>query len=158
VTVEEPSVSAVLVTDDVVRDRDVVRARAIEIVAPRPRSALRAIANVVTGESQGIVLSDAPQSLCAALSLADDDVLIAQGVVSLSKRFPSLSARQDSILALIAQGRSTPSICRRLNISATCAKREIQIVASLLGVSGRVDLAAKAVALGFPARDLNDRE
>ena len=155
VVVDEPSVSAVLVSDDLVRDAHIPRARVIEVVAPLPRCASRAMGNVASGVSQGAVLSDAPDSLAAVLLVGDHDMLISRRLVSIAGQFPSLTVRQDSVLEQVALGRSTPAICDALIISPTSAKRELRLIRRQLGVSDRADLAATAIDLGFPPRRVN---
>jgi DNA-binding NarL/FixJ family response regulator len=153
VSVPGASQSAILVSDDLERDEVVPRACTIEVVEARPRCARRAIDNATGGVSQGFVLADVPESLAHALAdCMREGVFISARAIAVAARFPRLSVRQDEVLARIAQGESLPSICRALNMAPTTAKRDVRVVERRLGVSGRADLAAAAVALGFPPR------
>ncbi|MEO8697917.1 MAG: helix-turn-helix transcriptional regulator, partial [Acidimicrobiales bacterium] len=157
VVADYPSEATVLVSDDIERDRALTRRRVIEVVSPFPRCASRAVAHLNAGESQGAILADWPASLATALAVDEREVLYSARLVALAKNFPGLTEREDAILALVAQGRSTAWISESLNLSVTSAKREIKTIQRRLQALDRPDLAARAVALGFPARrDLRD--
>jgi DNA-binding CsgD family transcriptional regulator len=150
---DEPVEFGVLVTDDLHRDDRVLYARVIEVAAPFARTAARVVHNVRTVRSHAVVLADEPHVVGPALSACvRGGVFISDRALAMGNSFPALSARHDQVLGLIAQGEWTQSIWRKLNLSEASVKRDIHALEQQLGVYGRADLAAKAMALGFPPR------
>ncbi|MEO8695676.1 MAG: LuxR C-terminal-related transcriptional regulator [Acidimicrobiales bacterium] len=153
IAVGEASASAVLVSDDLARDTIVSRRRVVEVAAPFPRGAKQAVTNVSTRLSQGAILADDYASITAALSaITHGGVYMAERVFDLADQFPALTARQDAVLAKIAQGARTVDIVSNLHTSKTVVKLEIQAIENRLGVSGRAALVAAALSLGFAPR------
>jgi DNA-binding CsgD family transcriptional regulator len=153
VVVDGAREAAVLVTDDLVRDASLTRSGVIEVVLPLPRCAHLGVDNVMSGMSQAVVLADEPGSLADALGqLVSGEVFASARAVALRLQFPAFSARQDSLLLLLARGASTKTIVRQLDISVASVQREIAVVEDRLGVKGRPALAVAAVLLGFPPR------
>jgi two-component system, NarL family, nitrate/nitrite response regulator NarL len=62
---------------------------------------------------------------------------------------PPLTTRELEILALAAQGRSTPQIAGGLHLSAAAVKTHLQNVYDKLGVSDRMSAVAAALRRGL---------
>jgi DNA-binding NarL/FixJ family response regulator len=116
--------------------------------APRARSALRE-AHVVA-----IDLGAAP------LRGVIEDVA-ARGRVDLSEDAPGrkrsaapagLTAREQEILSLVADGLTNRQIGERLFITEKTASHHVSNILGKLGVAGRVEAAAEAVRLGVTTR------
>lgn len=145
-----PSASVILVSDDLVRDENLLRARAIEVVAPRARWAKRAIDNVKARASVGVVLTDEAEMLSAALfACMNEGAFIPTRAFDLAEQLPLLSERQDEVLTRLALGDSNREIVDSLHVSRALVNREIQAIEQLLGVSGRAALMGAAFELGF---------
>jgi DNA-binding NarL/FixJ family response regulator len=60
-----------------------------------------------------------------------------------------LTAREQQVLRLLAEGASNKSIARRLGITPHTAKFHVASIVAKLGATGRTDAVAKALRLGL---------
>jgi DNA-binding CsgD family transcriptional regulator len=60
-----------------------------------------------------------------------------------------LTAREQQVLRLLAEGASNKSIARRLGITPHTAKFHVASIVAKLGATGRTDAVAKAMRLGL---------
>jgi DNA-binding CsgD family transcriptional regulator/tetratricopeptide (TPR) repeat protein len=116
--------------------------------ASRARSALR--------EAHAVAVRLGAAPLRAAI-----EEVAARGRVDLSERPVArgrstgpggLTAREQEILALVADGLSNRQIGERLFITEKTASHHVSNILGKLGVAGRVEAAAEAVRLGITAR------
>lgn len=62
---------------------------------------------------------------------------------------PALTPREHAVLALAAEGCSTPQIARRLNVAAATVKTHLQSIYTKLGVADRTSAVATALRRGL---------
>lgn len=62
---------------------------------------------------------------------------------------PKLTARQEEVLALLAQGARPKEIAQRLSLSVATVRNHVHALLRRLGVSSQLEAAAKARALGL---------
>jgi DNA-binding NarL/FixJ family response regulator len=73
----------------------------------------------------------------------------AQPAASDPPRPTALTAREQQVLELLAQGASNKTIARRLDISLHTAKFHVASILAKLGAAGRTEAVANAIRLGW---------
>lgn len=97
-------------------------------------------------------LRDAPSAIAASSAvndaLASDDARIDRGCATVAARF-GLTSREEDVLALLARGRTSPVIQRKLTVSHNTVKSHVRHIYAKLGVHSQqelIDLVDEAAA------------
>ena len=116
-------------------------------------------ANILTAieaGANGYLLKAAPQEeiLAGVRSVARGEVALAPSIAALlvkrvARPSTALTPREAEVLALVAHGRSNPSIARELFVSEATVKTHLLHVFEKLGVNDRTRAVTRAMELGL---------
>jgi len=114
------------------------------------------ILTAIEAGASGYLLKAAPQEeiLAGLRSVANGEVALAPRIAALlvqrvKSPAPTLSPRETQVLALVAEGKSNPSIATALFVSEATVKTHLLHVFEKLGVSDRTRAVTKAMELGL---------
>lgn len=139
---------APLVTDRVPRPSE---SADVLVSEATPLAARMAIGAMVLGVVGAIVSGDDPQRLVTALDMVESGhALMPTAVVQAAWRLPNLSARHHHEMACVAAGiLHDGPIAEQLDVSAATAKRDVQQLLRMMGVTARRQLGDVARVLGY---------
>ena len=114
------------------------------------------ILSAIESGASGYLLKAAPQEeiLAGLRAVARGDVALAPRIAALLVQrvktpVPSLSPRETEVLALVAAGKSNPTIASTLFVSEATVKTHLLHVFEKLGVSDRTRAVTRAMELGL---------
>ena len=114
------------------------------------------ILTAIEAGASGYLLKAAPQEeiLAGLRAVARGDVALAPRIAALlvqrvKSPAPSLSPRETQVLALVADGKSNPSIALALFVSEATVKTHLLHVFEKLGVNDRTRAVTRAMELGL---------
>ena len=127
----------------------------ILVTDPTPRACRSAVDEVMSGMAHAVVLSDQPDQLATALhAVAGGHATTPSRAIALAAELPALSDRQERIMRATLAGQTNKQLSRGLGLSPASIKRELTDLYRLLGVINRLELAHRAMTLGFGAKRL----
>ena len=109
----------------------------------------------MTGAAQAVVLADQPDQLATALrAVGGGNATTPSRAIELAAELPSLSERQELIMRAILAGQTNKQLSRGLGLSPASIKRELTELYRHLGAANRLELAHRAMTLGFVPKRL----
>ncbi|MEO8693869.1 MAG: LuxR C-terminal-related transcriptional regulator [Acidimicrobiales bacterium] len=122
----------------------------ILVIEPTPKACRGAVDQIMSGAAQAVVLADQPDQLATALlAIAAGTATAPSRAIELASAMPSLSDRQEVILRAILAGQTNKHLSRGLGLSAGSIKRELTELYRRLDAANRLELAHRAMTLGF---------
>lgn len=140
---------AVIVTD---HHMDRCGHNVVAVVDPdKPAHARRALRHISAGSLGGALSADRlTHDLPLVVGAASTEIIAFSGVLSAAARqCPSVSARQEHVLHMIAHGLSYAVIARRMCVSLATVKREVSCLFDVFGCATKTQLVAMAMEAGF---------
>ena len=127
----------------------------ILVTDPTPKACRAAVDVVMTGAAQAVVLADQPDQLATALrAVGGGNATTPSRAIELAAELPSLSERQESIMQATLAGQTNKQLSRGLGLSPASIKRELTELYRHLGAANRLELAHRAMTLGFGPKRL----
>ena len=127
----------------------------ILVTDPTPKACRAAVDEVMTGAAQSVVLADQPDQLATALrAVGGGNATTPSRAIELAAELPSLSDRQEVIMRAIWPGQTNKQLSRGLGLSPASIKRELTELYRHLGAANRLELAHRAMTLGFVPKRL----
>ena len=127
----------------------------ILVTEPTPRACRAAVDEVMSGTAHAIVLADQPDQLATALrAVASGNATTPSRAIAMAAELPPLSERQEQIMRATLAGQTNKQLSRGLGLSPASIKRELTDLYRLLGVINRLELAHRAMTLGFVPKRL----
>ena len=140
----------VVIVDSVEAVRSAPSRCRILVTDPTPRACRAAVDEVMGGTAHAIVLADQPDQLATALhAVAGGHATTPSRAIALASELPPLSERQERIMRATLAGQTNKQLSRGLGLSPASIKRELTDLYRLLGVINRLELAHRAMTLGF---------
>jgi DNA-binding NarL/FixJ family response regulator len=122
----------------------------ILVTEPTPKACRVAVDEIVAGRAHAVVLADHPDQLATALRAVDGDHATAPSrVIALASQLPALTDRQVQIMRAILAGQTNKQLSRGLRLSPASIKRELTELYRLLRAANRLELAHRAMTLGY---------
>ena len=145
----------VVIVDSIDALRSVRSRYRILVTDPTPKACRGAVDEVMTGAAQAVVLADQPDQLATALrAVGGGNATTPSRAIALAAELPSLSARQELIMRAILAGQTNKQLSRGLGLSPASIKRELTELYRHLGAANRLELAHRAMTLGFGPKRL----
>ena len=127
----------------------------ILVTDPTPKACRGAIDEIMSGTAQAVVLADQPDQLATALRAVDGGNATAPSrAIELAAELPVLSERQQVIMRAILAGQTNKQLSRGLGLSPASIKRELTELYRHLDAANRLELAHRAMTLGFGPKRL----
>ena len=127
----------------------------ILVTDPTPKACRAAVDVVMPGAAQAVVLADQPDQLATALrAVGGGNATTPSRAIELAAELPSLSERQESIMQATLAGQTNKQLSRGLGLSPASIKRELTELYRHLGAANRLELAHRAMTLGFGPKRL----
>jgi DNA-binding NarL/FixJ family response regulator len=127
----------------------------ILVTDPTPKACRGAVDEVMTGAAQAVVLADQPDQLATALgAVGGGNATTPSRAIELAAALPCLSERQELIMRAILAGQTNKQLSRGLGLSPASIKRELTELYRHLGAANRLELAHRAMTLGFDPKRL----
>jgi DNA-binding NarL/FixJ family response regulator len=150
VDADTPGACDVLIADTVDSLRGSGARYRILVTEPTPKACRVAVDEIVTGRAHAIVLADQPDQLATALrAVGGDNATAPSRAIELAAQLPLLSDRQVQIMRAILAGQTNKQLSRGLGLSPASIKRELTELYRLLGAANRLELAHRAMTLGY---------
>lgn len=129
---------------------------AILVVEPSPCGAFMGIKALAAGTVSGVISSERPNDLAAALTSVHSGWALAPfEIVERAAKMPDLNERQTVIIGAILAGQPTRDIAKGLFLSDASVKRELAVLFRSFGAENRLELAAFGASLGFRPRRIS---
>jgi DNA-binding NarL/FixJ family response regulator len=127
----------------------------ILVTEPTPKACRSAVDEIMAGRVHAVVLADHPDQLATALRAVDGGHATAPSrVIELAAQLPVLSHRQVQIMRAILAGQTNKQLSRGLGLSPASIKRELTELYRQLGAANRLELAHRAMTLGYTSKRL----
>src|SRR4029453_595772 len=105
---------------------------------------------IMAGTAQAVVLADQPDQLATALrAVGAGNATAPSRAIELAAAMPALSDRQVVIMRAILAGQTNKQLARGLGLSPASIKRELTELYQHLAAANRLELAHRAMTLGF---------
>ena len=127
----------------------------ILVTEPTPKACRGAVDEIMSGTAQAVVLADQPDQLATALrAVGAGNATAPSRAIELASDMPSLSERQEVIMRAILAGQTNKQLSRGLGLSPASIKRELTELYRHLDAANRLELAHRAMTLGFGPKRL----
>lgn len=149
-TTETPSVTFVVLTNDVERSVALLRSFPLRSwsIVPVDATASQLQAAVVAS-AEGFVVLPTAYSHQLYAQRPSPPIISSPTAINLGPLDEGLTVREREVLELVSQGLSNKLIARRLSISEHTVKFHISSITSKLGAASRTDAVSKGVRLGL---------
>ena len=145
----------VVVVDSIDALRSATSHYRILVTDPTPKGCRCAVDEIMSGTAQAVVLADQPDQLATALlAVGAGNATTPSRAIELAAQLPLLSERQEAIMAAILAGQTNKHLSRGLGLSPASIKRELTELYRHLGAANRLELAHRAMTLGFGPKRL----
>ena len=127
----------------------------ILVTDPTPKACRGAVDEIMSGTVQAVVLADQPDQLATALrAVGAGNATAPSRAIELASEMPSLTERQEVIMRAILAGQTNKQLSRGLGLSPASIKRELTELYRHLAAANRLELAHRAMTLGFGPKRL----
>jgi DNA-binding NarL/FixJ family response regulator len=145
----------VVIVDSIEALRSAQSTYRILVTEPTPKDCRGAVDQIMTGAAQAVVLADQPDQLAAVLrAVGAGNATAPSRAIELAAGMPTLSSRQVVILRAILAGQTNKQLSRGLGLSPASIKRELTELYRHLDAANRLELAHRAMSLGFGPKRL----
>ena len=127
----------------------------ILVTEPTPKACRSAVDQIMSGRAHAVVLADQPDQLATALGAVGRGHATAPSrAIELASQLPLLTERQVQIMGAILAGQTNKQLSRGLGLSPASIKRELTELYRHLCAANRLELAHRAMTLGYSPKRL----
>ena len=140
----------VVIVDSIEALRSAASPYRILVTEPTPKDCRGAVDEIMSGTAQAVVLADQPDQLATALqAVGAGNATAPSRAIELAAAMPQFSSRQVVIMRAILAGQTNKQLSRGLGLSPASIKRELTELYRHLDAANRLELAHRAMILGF---------